>query len=208
MKNLNPLITVVKDLETSFKVYQRALKHESPEDILEKQLNFLKIMKVVVNLFKKNSDEPSFKTLKKQAADIIQRYEKIKENFKEIGNTEILCSSFDEDQDVYQNPQQILDKVNEERRREVENIHREMIQLNQIFNDFNDLANGQGEMLDKVIYDVECAERTTDRVNAELQKAKFWQSQARRKCCWIAGIIIVIFLIIAGVVAGILLSKS
>lgn len=211
MNNINLLITVVKDLETSFKIYSKSIKsYEDPEKVLQSQLNFLKITKTVGNLFKNNSNDATYKTLKKQAAEIIKKYQRISQSFKDqaVGNTEILYSSFEEDKEVYENQEQVVNKINEERHKEVEAIHKEMIQLNEIFKDFADLTQDQGNMLNKVLYDIECTERTTARVNKELEKAKFWSDQSRRKCCWIFLIIFVVVGVLVGVVAGIYLSKN
>ena len=211
MSSLSPLVAIVKDLQQSFKSYKAALKLSNEKNgILSRQLEFLKLAKIVMGLFKDQNNEKEVKTLKKQANDIIEAYKKLKNIYKDDPaiTTEVLCDNFEEDKEVYNNIQEVEDKNREEMMKEVSKIHEDLTELSQIFVDFSNIVDDQGKDLNKILYYQEAAEVTTARVNNELQQASFWQSESRKKCCWILLIILICLGVLAGIIAGIFISNN
>lgn len=212
MTNLSPLITIVKDLQKSFKQYKSALKHSKDEsEVINKQLSFLKLTKVVMSVFKNSENENNeVKTLKKQAKEIMEAYQKLNnpQKIDPTVATEVLCVSFEEDKEVYRDKEEVENKNNEERLKEVKKIHEDLTELSQIFVDFANIVDDQGKDLNKVLYYAEGAERTVARANNELQKASFWQSESRKKCCWIFFIFFIALGVLGGIIAGILISNN
>lgn len=211
MSSLSPLVAIVKDLQQSFKSYKAALKLSNEKnEILSRQLEFLKLAKIVMGLFKDQNNEKEVKTLKKQANDIIEAYKKLKNIYKDDPaiTTEVLCDNFEEDKEVYNNIQEVEDKNREEMMKEVSKIHEDLTELSQIFVDFSNIVDDQGKDLNKILYYQEAAEVTTARVNNELQQASFWQSESRKKCCWILLIILICLGVLAGIIAGIFISNN
>ncbi|OMJ82907.1 hypothetical protein SteCoe_16305 [Stentor coeruleus] len=207
-KNFEVLIALVKDLQTAFKAFRTAVKkHLEPEELDQKQVAFLKILKSFSLLITNTKDCPEVKNLKRETEQIVKEY---KELCKEKDNiempTEILIHSFEEDKDVYNNPEDINNRISLERNKEIVKLHKEMSEINEIFKDFSMLVIEQGVELEKARIEVDIAERTTERVNNELVKARYWDKKSRNKCCCISIIVGGFVMAIGGVVAGVVIS--
>ncbi|OMJ93585.1 hypothetical protein SteCoe_3423 [Stentor coeruleus] len=207
-KNFEILIALVKDLQTAFKSFRTAIKKQlEPEELSQKQLVFLKILKSFSLLITNTKDCPEVKSLKRETEKIVKEYKglcKEKENIEMP--TEILIPSLEEDKDVYNSPEDINNRISLERNEEIAKLHKEMCELNEMFKDFSILVKEQGVELEKARIEVDIAERTTERVNNELVKARYWDKKSRNKCCCISIIVGGIVLAIGGVVAGIVIS--
>lgn len=207
-KKFEVLIALVKDLQTAFKAFRTAVKkHLEPEELGQKQVAFLKILKSFSLLITNTKDCPEVKSLKRETEQIVKEYKGLcKEKDNVEMPTEILMHSFEEDKDVYNSPEDINNRISLERSEEIAKLHKEMGELNEIFKDFSILVKEQGVELEKARIEIDIAERTTERVNNELMKAQYWDKKSRNKCCCISIIVGGILLAIGGIVAGVIIS--
>jgi hypothetical protein len=207
-KNFEVLIALVKDLQTAFKAFRTAVKkHLDPEELGQKQVAFLKILKSFSLLITNTKDCPEVKSLKRETEQIVKEYKGLcKEKDNVEMPTEILMHSFEEDKDVYNSPEDINNRISIERSEEIVKLHKEMGELNEMFKDFSMLVKEQGVELEKARIEVDIAERTTERVNNELMKARYWDRKSRGKCCCISIIVGGVLLVIGGIVAGVVIS--
>lgn len=91
---------------------------------------------------------------------------------------------------------------NLERRTNLENLHQELAQVNEMFKDTANLVSEQGEYLYKTEENIEVAFKETNRATEEIIIASNHQSNAKKKICMIA----IISLVVLGVLAIVLLA--
>ena len=173
-------ITLLKDLQISLKQYQKSIKDsESNEIITTNQLQFLKISKSLCILFKNQPKNIHLNPIKREADNLIKAYHDISKNRMNIENeTEVICSNFEEDKEIYNNSDEVNDKVLQIRNEEILRLHKDIAELNAIFKDLANLTQEQGEMLTQIQVEVSNAQATTERTVNDLTEASFWQKQS------------------------------
>lgn len=199
-------VSLLKDLQIAFKNFKKAMKGGNDEST--PQLQFLKISKSLFVMFKAKSTDPQLNSLKKEAENIVKQYQilmKSRES-REVP-TEILINSFEVDNEVYNNPDELNSKLAEMRKEEISRLHNDMIELNGIFKDMAGLVDDQGKMLEEIRVEVDVAERTTGRAVTDLEEAKHFDQQSRRKKCCIILIAIIVLSAVGGIIAGVIISK-
>ncbi|OMJ93366.1 hypothetical protein SteCoe_3724 [Stentor coeruleus] len=91
---------------------------------------------------------------------------------------------------------------NLERRKNLEDLHQELVTVNEMFKDTANLVSEQGVFLYQTEECVEVAYRETNRATEELVIANNHQSNAKKKICMIA----IVSLVVLGVLAIVLLA--
>ncbi|XP_074046514.1 syntaxin-1A [Macrotis lagotis] len=114
------------------------------------------------------------------------------ENMLESGNPAIFASGIIMDSNI---TKQALSEI-ETRHSEIIKLENSIRELHDMFTDMAMLVESQGEMIDRIEYNVEHAVDYVERAVSDTKKAVKYQSKARRKkimiiiCCVILGIII------------------
>eukprot|EP00918_Siedleckia_nematoides_P048319 GHVU01105878.1.p1 GENE.GHVU01105878.1~~GHVU01105878.1.p1 ORF type:complete len:278 (+),score=34.83 GHVU01105878.1:220-1053(+) len=94
-----------------------------------------------------------------------------------------------------------------EREQAIHQLESDIMDVNEIFKDLGMLVHEQGEVIDSIESQVEDAQVHVSHGTEELQKAKQYQSKARRKKCCIILIILIVLAIIA-IILGVTLSNK
>ena len=202
-------ISLLKDLQNSLKTYKKAIKDAMDENtIVNCQLQFLKISKNLLVLFKDQPSDLHLKSLKSKAEVLIKEYQKQVKSLKNTElTTEIICNSFEDHDEVYNNIEEVNSKALRERNEEIRKLQKDMIDLNLIFRDLSELTIEQGDMLKDIELNVEIADRTTERVVNDLEEAKQLQNSSNKKICCIVLIASIIFAGVGGIIAGVIITK-
>jgi syntaxin 12/13 len=95
----------------------------------------------------------------------------------------------------------------QEREQSIRKLESDIMDVNQIFKDLGMLVHEQGEMIDSIETNVENAQIHVVSGTEQLQKAKEYQSKARRKKC-VCLILVIIALAVIGVIIGVSVSQS
>jgi len=85
----------------------------------------------------------------------------------------------------------------QEREDAIQNLEREILDINDIFKELGTMISEQGEVIDSIEVNVEKAHDQVEAGAEHLDKAKVYQAKSRKKMC----ILLAIFIIIAAVVA-------
>lgn len=94
----------------------------------------------------------------------------------------------------------------QEREQAIRQLESDIMDVNQIFKDLGMLVHEQGEMIDSIEANVESAQIQVESGTSELQKAREYQTRARRKKCIIIIVVVVILAIIA-IIIGVTVKK-
>ncbi|KAL0994453.1 hypothetical protein UPYG_G00122460 [Umbra pygmaea] len=114
------------------------------------------------------------------------------ESMLESGNPAIFTSGITMDSNI---TQQAMDEI-ETRHTEIIKLENSIRELHDMFMDMAMLVESQGEMIDRIEYNVEHAVDYVERAVSDTKKAVKYQSKARRKkimiiiCCVVLGIVI------------------
>ncbi|CAJ0941689.1 unnamed protein product, partial [Mesorhabditis belari] len=97
----------------------------------------------------------------------------------------------------------------EARHNDIMKLESSIRELHDMFMDMAMLVESQGEMVDRIEYNVEHAKEFVDRAVADTKKAVQYQSKARRKkICIIITIVVIILIVIVVVVVWVAVSTS
>lgn len=197
-KNLKEMSSLIKKLKSSKPSSQSALISEissvssNLSDIFQSQKP-------------KQADKSSFEALKKQYFDLHSIYVELESSLQrrsKIVSERMSVISVDglaqHDELVYNTEYEIEENIINEKYNEAEKVHEKILALNEIVKDVALLVNEQGEMLKDVEKNVDNAEKNTDKANQELIKAQDYQSRARRKCCIVLCVILIITMVLLG----------
>ncbi|XP_074643155.1 syntaxin-7-like [Tubulanus polymorphus] len=111
-------------------------------------------------------------------------------------------SSTSQTQQVLQMEEDVNLQLIQEREESVKKLESDIIGLNDIFKELGMLVHEQGEVIDSIEANVENAQIHVQEGNTQLEKARDYQSSARRKKC-ILVLILLAILIVIGVIIGI-----
>ncbi|EDV22652.1 syntaxin 1.2 [Trichoplax adhaerens] len=96
----------------------------------------------------------------------------------------------------------------ESRHKEIMKLEKNLSDLAELFQDMGQLISVQGEMIDRIEYNVAQTTDYVERAKEDTKKATKYQSKARRKKVIIIVCIIILALVIAGVFGGIFGSRG
>ncbi|KAK0416047.1 hypothetical protein QR680_012265 [Steinernema hermaphroditum] len=97
----------------------------------------------------------------------------------------------------------------EARHNDIMKLESSIRELHDMFMDMAMLVESQGEMVDRIEYNVEHAKEFVDRAVADTKKAVQYQSKARRKkICCIVFLVVVVVLIIVGIVIWVTVTQG
>jgi len=88
-----------------------------------------------------------------------------------------------------------------EREQQIRKIESDIVEVNQIFKDLATMVHDQGEVIDSIEANVETASIEVQRGAQELQKAREYQSRARRKKFMLLALLLIILLIIVIIIS-------
>lgn len=99
-------------------------------------------------------------------------------------------------------------QIIQEREKAIRQLESDIMDVNQIFKDLGMLVHEQGEMVDSIEANVQSAEISVESGTQELQKAREYQTKARRKKCIILIVIVVVLVIIAAIIGAVVHKSS
>jgi len=95
----------------------------------------------------------------------------------------------------------------EQRKKDIQQLERDVLEVREIFADLNRLVNEQQANIDIIDNHVTLAKANVEKGQTELESASYYQSQARKKKCCIIVIVCAVILFVA-LMAGLLSSKG
>jgi archaellum component FlaC len=102
------------------------------------------------------------------------------------------------DELAYKNEEEIDRQLLQEKHEAAEEIHKDIVKLNEMFKDVAGMVNEQGQGLDRMDQNLEVAVKSTDQANKDLNSAKGHQLNARKKACYLT--VFAIFIICLGLI--------
>lgn len=97
--------------------------------------------------------------------------------------------------------------LNTQREEQMARIERDMLDVNQVFNDLSALVYEQGEQIDSIENNVDHAYSEVERGNEQLSRAVIYKRKARKKCICLVLILLIVFLVI-GLIIYLSIPKS
>ena len=194
-KNLKEMSVLVKNLKgTTGSIYQATL-----DRIKSFEANLADIFE---NGKPIKEQRPQFKSLEKQFNDLQQVVKGLEETYARRSQRQSIYASvqsglIQHDELVYQNEEEIENQILQEKYQAAEEIHKDIVKLNEMFKDVAGMVHEQGEDLNRADAHVEVAVKSTEKSNQELASAKEYQDSACRKKCYL--ICAVLFLILISV---------
>ncbi len=91
---------------------------------------------------------------------------------------------------------QLNDQLLSERKQGINNLHKGVQEISELFQDMSMLVSAQGEQLDNIESNISSAANNTQRANSELLKANKYQRKRRKRYFCFSSIILTIILII------------
>ena len=133
-------------------------------------------------------------------ASIRRRDEKFRDSFSTAESTEMgddamldyTDKGFTDDQMAHM---QATERDISTRDKQIRQIYRSIVELNEMTKDLAMIIVDQGTILDRIDYNLECAEETTEEAVKQLESAQKIQKKSRRK-------LVIIFLLVAVLIAG------
>lgn len=87
-----------------------------------------------------------------------------------------------------------------EREQQIQQLERDIVDVNKIFKDVAMMVHDQGEVIDSIETNVEQAAIQVEHGGEELRQARVYQSKARRKTCWLVLILLVVLAVVAVII--------
>lgn len=195
-KNLKEMSILVKNLKgTTGSIYQSTLDRIKSFEA--------KLADTFENGKPKKDERHQFKSLEKQFIDLQKVLKDLEETYARRSQRESIYSSvqtglIQHDELAYRNEEEIENQILQEKYQAAEEIHKDIVQLNEMFKDVAGMVREQGEDLDRADANVGVAVKSTDKANQELISAKGHQESACRKKCYVICAILVVIILSVG----------
>lgn len=221
----------IKDLSEKLKEFEQKLKElkklqseatskatkESQKNAVTKQdelINLGNYIRALLKLQVQSNEKQMFTSLKKTAEGLLNQYKDLEKTFDSYNPYENPKGD-DEGNDIgpefveresisFRDANEISSDLLQERQENIQNLHKDFVEVNSLFKEVATLVEQQGEMLDESDKNVDTAVKETSRANVELESANSYQRSAKKKAMWI----FIIVLCVVGALIGIVVATT
>ncbi|OMJ70143.1 hypothetical protein SteCoe_31941 [Stentor coeruleus] len=221
----------IKDLSDALKEFEQKLKElkrlqadatskstkEAKKIIMEKQDDLINLgnrIRAFLKLQVSTNEKQIFNSLKKTAENLLNQYKELEKSFDSYNPYE-KPKTDEEDDDIgpgfvehegisFKDANEISGDLLQERQENIQNLHKDFVEVNHLFKEVATLVEQQGEMLDESDKNVDTAVKETARANVELETANTYQRSAKKK----ALCIFIIVLCVVGALIGIVVAST